>query len=88
MRALDASLPRELVGIGLVEAALGAARAIDVHRPSEVVLLGTAGAYPGSGLEIGDVVVGGEILLGAASGDLVEGMPRKIASRHCAERTL
>lgn len=84
MRALDASLPREIVGIGLVEAALGAARAINAHRtvwgPTEVVLLGTAGAYPGSGLEIGDVVVGREVVLAAASGALVEAMPRKIAT--------
>jgi nucleoside phosphorylase len=37
------------VGVGLVEAALGAARAIAEERPSAVVFLGTAGAYPAAG---------------------------------------
>jgi nucleoside phosphorylase len=34
------------VGVGLVEAALGAARAIAEEQPSAVVFVGTAGAYP------------------------------------------
>ena len=45
------------VGIGLVEAAAGAERAIAELAPEQVILVGTAGALPGSGLAIGDVVV-------------------------------
>lgn len=35
------------VGVGLVEAAAGAARAIATQRPDAVLLVGTAGVYPG-----------------------------------------
>jgi nucleoside phosphorylase len=45
------------VGVGLVEASAGIERAIDEVRPSNVVLIGTAGALPSSGLKISDVVV-------------------------------
>jgi nucleoside phosphorylase len=45
------------VGVGLVEASAGIERAIDEVRPSRVVLIGTAGALPSSGLKIPEVVV-------------------------------
>jgi futalosine hydrolase len=45
------------VGIGLVAAASGASAAIARERPAALVLIGTCGAYPGSGLTIGDAVV-------------------------------
>jgi futalosine hydrolase len=45
------------VGVGLVAAAAGAERAISELAPERVLLVGTAGALPGSGLAIGDVVV-------------------------------
>lgn len=48
----------EPIGIGVVDAAAGAARSIARLGPSTVVLLGTCGAAPSSGLRIGDVVVG------------------------------
>jgi futalosine hydrolase len=46
------------VGVGLVEAALGAARAIADERPWAVVFIGTAGAYPDTGrtLAVGSAV--------------------------------
>lgn len=47
----------EVVGVGLVEAALGAARAIAAHRPKVVYLVGTAGSLPGSPVDLGDVAV-------------------------------
>jgi len=51
------------VGIGLVSAASGtAARLANIH-PRAVILVGTCGAYPGSGLAIGDVVVARSVLL-------------------------
>jgi nucleoside phosphorylase len=51
----------EPVGIGAVDAAIGAARAIARARPSRVIFVGTAGVYPGGrrpgGAAVGDVVV-------------------------------
>jgi len=51
------------VGIGLVSAATGMAARLADARPRAVVLVGTCGAYPESGLAIGDVVVARKILL-------------------------
>src|SRR4029077_4781297 len=53
LRRLDLSGPaldaRALaVGVGPVEAAVGAARAIAAHGPRRVIFVGTAGAYPRS----------------------------------------
>lgn len=45
------------VGIGLVDAAVGTARALLVHRPRSALLIGTCGAFEGRGLGIGDVGV-------------------------------
>ena len=45
------------VGVGLVEASAGIERAIDEVRPDRIVLTGTAGALPSSGLKIPEVVV-------------------------------
>ena len=44
------------VGIGPVDAALGAAAAL-AERPAAAVFVGTCGAFPGTGLEIGAAVV-------------------------------
>ena len=78
--ALDVAQAREITGVGLVEAALGMAAAIEAHRPTEVVLLGTAGAYHGSGLGIGDVVVATEVILASVFGALVDAMPCQLAT--------
>ncbi len=54
------------LGVGLVEAALALADA--AHQlPSQAWLIGTAGAYPGSGLEIGQVVVADSYRLASAA---------------------
>ena len=45
------------VGIGLVSAATGMATLLAANRPRAVVLVGTCGAYPGSGLGVGEVIV-------------------------------
>ncbi|MES1209531.1 MAG: phosphorylase [Pseudomonadota bacterium] len=59
------------VGIGAVDAAAGAARAILQHRPRRVLFVGTAGVYPGGrggdgladdALSIGAAAVAGEIV--------------------------
>ena len=52
MRRLDLLELRDLtrarlaVGIGPVDAAVGATRAIAAHGPERVIFVGTAGAYP------------------------------------------
>jgi futalosine hydrolase len=59
LEALGGAFPSEVVGVGLVQAALGAARVARAMAGSKDpmgVLVGTCGAYPGSGLGIGDVV--------------------------------
>jgi nucleoside phosphorylase len=75
-RGLSLAPPRgavaaQAVGIGLVDAALGAASALARHRPSCVVLLGTCGAFDaGAGpLVRHDVVVAERLVLadGAAA---------------------
>jgi nucleoside phosphorylase len=53
LRRLDLSGPAldaraVAVGVGPVEAAVGAARAIAAHGPGRVIFVGTAGAYPRS----------------------------------------
>ena len=55
------------VGIGLVDAAAGTAQCVIRHAPQRLVFLGTAGASPGSGLGIGDVVVARSVVLTDAS---------------------
>ena len=47
----------DAVGIGLVDATLGTTRCVMRHAPARAVFLGTAGAVPGAGLAVGDVVV-------------------------------
>ncbi len=51
------------VGIGLVSAASGTAARLTRAQPRAVVLVGTCGAYPGTGLGVADVVVARSILL-------------------------
>jgi nucleoside phosphorylase len=45
------------VGVGLVEASAGAERAIAEVRPDRVLLVGTAGHFPGAPFGIGSIVV-------------------------------
>ena len=45
------------IGIGLSAAAAGAALRLCEHRPRLAILVGTCGAYAGSGLSVGDCVV-------------------------------
>jgi futalosine hydrolase len=46
-----------VVGIGVVSAGVGASALIATLGPDAVVMIGSAGALPGSGLESGDLVV-------------------------------
>jgi nucleoside phosphorylase len=60
-------LQRVVVGVGLVESAIGAAHAIATHRPEGVILVGTAGAFASAHLAIGEVVVSTRLVLSSAA---------------------
>jgi nucleoside phosphorylase len=64
----------DVSGVGPIDAAIGAARAVAAHRPDAVVYLGTCGAHRGAEIAIGDVVVASTIRLG--SGDVARGEMR------------
>jgi len=68
-----------VVGIGAVAAAVGATRLVAEIRPRAVLLLGTAGAYPGSGLPVGSAVVVSEAVA-------IPAIPRGVA--HVADRRM
>ena len=53
------------VGVGLVEAGIASARILDKHQPCAVLLVGTAGVYPGqaAGLPLERAVIAGRIRL-------------------------
>jgi futalosine hydrolase len=73
------------VGIGLVDAAAGAERAIAELSPDRVILVGTAGALPGSGLAIGAIVVAERARLVVRS---VEYVPAILATNAGADEAL
>src|SRR5262245_22646890 len=56
-------LSTHAVGIGLVDATAGMTRCIAELEPTHVLLIGTCGAAPGSGIAIGDAVVGRDVRL-------------------------
>ena len=58
------ALPGEILGVGLVAATARMARLCAERAPPAVVLIGTAGAFPG-GPPVGSVVVGTRLGLGA-----------------------
>jgi nucleoside phosphorylase len=60
------SLDGEILGVGPIVSAIRMAQLLERRRPSAVVLLGTGGAYPGSGRPIGSVVASSR--LGWSSG--------------------
>ena len=51
------SVACKTIGVGLPVATVGAIKRLIQMQPRAVVLVGTAGAYPGSGLSIGDVMI-------------------------------
>jgi purine-nucleoside phosphorylase len=69
--AREPALRRRVVarpaGVGLVEAGIGAARAIDEVRPRAIVFVGTAGAYPPATIDIGAAVVARRVALASTA---------------------
>jgi nucleoside phosphorylase len=78
------------VGVGPVDAAVGAARAIARWRPAQVIFVGTAGAYPGrgtSGSRIGAVAIAAEMLAvstAALRGEAYVAGPQSLRARSSA----
>lgn len=69
---LRAHVPVVVTGVGAVNAAYALTREIDRERPEAIIVCGIGGAYPRSGLAIGDVVCADSECygdLGAASPD-------------------
>ncbi len=79
------------VGVGLVAAAAGTERALAEERPARLVLVGTAGALPGSSLPIGSVVVVARAELIVRPGEYVPAILSSVAeadsafARECAD---
>lgn len=61
----EATLALSSIGVGLVEAALGAGQILETLRPRTVILVGTAGVYPSSAdrFPVGTAAVADEIAL-------------------------
>ncbi|MDD9942941.1 MAG: hypothetical protein OXU20_18010 [Myxococcales bacterium] len=54
--ATQSAIRTEEVGVGLAAAGAGTARALERHRPTQVLLIGSAGVYPGHAWAIGTAV--------------------------------
>ena len=84
-RAIDpAWLALGTVGVGAVDAAIGAAAAIAAARPTRVIFVGTAGAYPRgrATAAIGTVAIAGELSLVSTAALRGDGyLPEPLATR-------
>ena len=73
------SISGRAVGVGLVAAAAGTERALAEERPARLILVGTAGALPGSRLAIGSIVVVARAQLIVRPGEYVPAILSSIA---------
>ena len=84
-RAIDPTrLAFGTVGVGAVDAAVGAAAAIAAARPARVIFVGTAGAYPRgrATAAIGTVAIAGELSLVSTAALRGDGyLPAPLATR-------
>ena len=81
-REIPPGIQSAITGVGLVDAGVATVELVRQYEPSEIVYFGTCGAYPGSGLEKGQIVAAGGVLLG--SGDTQRGemrIPKLLPSR-------
>ncbi len=86
---LPAGVLVRICGVGLVDAALGTASELALLSPRSVIFLGTAGAFPGSGLSIGDVAVLRRTFLADASSARGEAaLPDAMSAAICADPDL
>src|SRR5678815_5727832 len=91
-RAIDpARLALGTVGVGAVDAAVGAAAAIAAARPARVIFVGTAGAYPRgrATAALGTVAIGGELHLVSTAALRGDGyLPEPLVTRTAASASL
>jgi len=91
-RAVDPErLALGTVGVGPVEAAVGAAAAIAAARPARVIFVGTAGAYPRgrATAAIGTVAIAGELHLVSTAALRGDGyLPEPLVTRTAASASL
>ncbi len=71
---VPAGLPHAIAGIGLVDAALGTARAVAEASPDAILFLGTCGAHRGAEIAVGDIILADDVRIG--SGDVASGRMR------------
>lgn len=64
----------DVAGVGLVDAAIGTTRALYRHAPDEIVFIGTAGAFQGRGVSVGELVIARRAVV--LSGDVARGAMR------------
>jgi nucleoside phosphorylase len=96
LRRLSRAFDRErlalaTVGVGAVDAALGAAAAIAAARPARVIFVGTAGAFPRgrATTAIGTVAIARELCLASTAALRGDGyLPEPIATRAATSATL
>lgn len=62
------------VGVGLVEASIATARLLDEHQPNAVLLIGSAGVYPGQAAEL--------VLTSAAIAERIRLLPQILPGKH------
>ena len=60
-------------GVGPVNAAIALTRFLAEHKPAQILSMGVGGAYPGSGLEVGDVVSAASECYGDLGADSPDG---------------
>jgi futalosine hydrolase len=84
-RAIDpARLALGTVGVGAVDAAVGAAAAIAASRPARVIFVGTAGAFPRgrATVALGTVAIAGDLSLASTAALRGDGyLPEPLATR-------
>lgn len=64
-RDLDVVL--DILGVGLVEAAIATTQCVVRHRPDAALLIGTCGAFAGAELALGTVIAGADVRLADAT---------------------
>ena len=88
-QGVPGGLLTDTTGVGLVEAGIGSARAIDRHAPDGVIYVGTCGAFRHGGAAVGALAIPETVII--LSGDAVRGemrLPTLLSAREEADRAL
>jgi futalosine hydrolase len=83
------------LGVGVVSAALSLGRLVATGLPQAAIMVGSAGAFPGSGVDVGDVVAADEeilaelgVLVGAGQGEAEQMGVADLVQRVALDRSL